>query len=70
VAGRGEQLFDAGAIELLHARSGGLPRVVNQIASSALLEGFARGATSIDAEVVASAIAELDGWLGARTGTG
>jgi hypothetical protein len=43
-----------------------VPRLINQLASSALLEGFARGAARIDREVVAAAVAELDGWLGPR----
>ena len=65
VAGRQAPLFAADAVELLHARSGGVPRVVNQIATGALLEGFAREVEAIDADVVAAAIAELDAWLGA-----
>lgn len=43
VAGRSEPLFDDGAVAALHRHSGGLPRRVNQLAASALLEGFARG---------------------------
>jgi type II secretory pathway predicted ATPase ExeA len=66
VAGREAPLFDPEAIELLHARSGGVPRLINQIASSALLEGFARGVERIDRDVVAAAVAELDGWFGRR----
>lgn len=66
VAGRTAPLFDAGAVSLLHARSGGVPRVVNQLASSALLEGFVRGCTTIEADVVAAAVSELDRWLGGR----
>ncbi len=70
VAGRAEQLFDGEALALVHARSGGVPRLINQIASSALLEGFARGVDRIDADVVGAAVQELDRWFGARAGSG
>jgi type II secretory pathway predicted ATPase ExeA len=66
VAGREAPLFDPDAVELLHARSGGVPRLINQIASSALLEGFARGVERVDRDVVEAAVAELDGWFGRR----
>ena len=65
VAGRSTALFSPEAIALVHARSGGIPRVVNQIATSALLEGFAREVEQIGDDVVKAAIAELDAWLGA-----
>jgi type II secretory pathway predicted ATPase ExeA len=70
VAGRAQPLFADEAVALLHARSGGVPRVINQIASSALLEGFARGLDLIDGDVVGAAIAELDRWLGGCAGAG
>jgi len=70
VAGREAPLFDAEAVSMVHARSGGVPRLVNQIAASALLEGFVRGVASIGADVVSAAIAELDGWLGGRAAPG
>jgi len=70
VSGRTRPLFSPDAIQLLHARSQGVPRVINQIASSALLEGFVRGTDTIDADVVGAAVSELDLWLGAGTGSG
>ncbi len=57
VAGRSSPLFTRDAVAALHRRSGGLPRRVNQLAASALLEGFARDAARIDAAVV-DAVAE------------
>jgi type II secretory pathway predicted ATPase ExeA len=57
VAGRASPLFTPAAVAALHRRSGGLPRRVNQLAASALLEGFARDAVSIDADVI-DAVAE------------
>jgi general secretion pathway protein A len=70
VAGRASPLFSDEAVALLHARSGGVPRVVNQLAASALLEAFARGAARVEADVVGAAVEELEGWLGARRGAG
>ncbi|HTT71164.1 MAG TPA: AAA family ATPase [Anaeromyxobacteraceae bacterium] len=65
VAGRAAPLFTSEAVRLLHARSGGVPRLLNQIANGALLEGFARDAREIGADVVKAAIEELDAWVGA-----
>ena len=52
VAGRRDPLFQPGAVEAIHRLSGGLPRRVNQLAAGALLEGFARGADTLSADVV------------------
>ncbi len=70
IAGRPDPLFAEEAVDLLHARSGGVPRVVNQIAASALLEAFGRGETTVGADVVSAAIADLDRWLGGPAGPG
>jgi type II secretory pathway predicted ATPase ExeA len=64
VAGRSEPLFEPEAVATLHLRAGGLPRRINQIAASALLEGFVRDAGRIDAEVVEAAAADLEAYLG------
>ena len=70
VAGRAEPLFTADAVAAVHARTGGLPRRVNQLAANALLEGFAREAARVDAGIVAAAAADLDAFLGTGEGTG
>jgi len=70
VAGRAAPLFTPDAIALLHARSGGIPRMMNQLATGALLEGFARDVEEIDADVVKAAITEHDAWLGGRGAAG
>jgi len=70
VAGRAAPLFTPDAIALLHARSGGIPRIMNQLATGALLEAFARDVEEIDADVVKAAITELDAWLGGRGAAG
>ena len=64
VAGRAAPLFDDGAVAAIHRLSGGLPRRVNQLAASALLEGFARDAVGIDAALVEAAAADLRAFLG------
>ena len=60
VAGSERPLFSAEAIERLYEASGGIPRVLNQLATQALLEGMARGASQVDADVVGSVAAERD----------
>ncbi|HSN89674.1 MAG TPA: AAA family ATPase [Anaeromyxobacteraceae bacterium] len=64
VAGRKEPLFAPDAVAALHRLSAGLPRRINQLAASALLEGFARDAGRIDAAIVESAAADLEAYLG------
>ena len=64
VAGRAVPLFEPPAVEALHRHSGGLPRRVNQLAASALLEGFAREADPIPADVVEAAAADLAAYMG------
>jgi type II secretory pathway predicted ATPase ExeA len=64
VAGRTAPLFDDGAVAAVHRHSGGLPRRINQLAANALLEGFAREAEGIGAEVVDAAAADLATHMG------
>lgn len=47
------------AIDLIHDRSGGLPRMINQIMDNALLSAYSAGQTSISRELVADCITEL-----------
>jgi type II secretory pathway predicted ATPase ExeA len=64
VAGRTAPLFTPDAVAALHRHSGGLPRRVNQLAASALLEGFARDAARIDAAVIDAVAEDLRVHLG------
>jgi type II secretory pathway predicted ATPase ExeA len=64
VAGRAEPLFTDAAIAALHAASGGVPRRLNQLAASALLEGFVRDAPCVDAPMVEAAVSDRDAYLG------
>ena len=60
VAGAGRPLFSPDAIERLHEAAAGIPRVLNQLATQALLEGMARGAKQVDSAIVASVASERD----------
>jgi type II secretory pathway predicted ATPase ExeA len=64
VAGRPGPLFDAAAVAALHRHAGGLPRRLNQLAASALLEGFAREAATISEEVVEAAASDHAAYMG------
>lgn len=64
IAGRGSPLFTEKALYILHRYSRGIPRVINNLTTMALLEGLAREAKMIDESVVESAVKEigLDGY--------
>jgi type II secretory pathway predicted ATPase ExeA len=59
VAGRDAPLFDEGAIAALYRYSDGVPRLINILAGSALIEGFGRGAAAITEEIVEDVAEEL-----------
>jgi general secretion pathway protein A len=56
VAGRDTPLFTPEAIDLIHARTKGVPRLMNQLCDFALLYAFADGQTSVDADLVAQVV--------------
>lgn len=56
VAGAARPLFTEGAIRVLHAAGGGIPRVLNHLATQSLLEAMGRGADVVD-EAIATAAA-------------
>ena len=61
IAGAGVRVeFDESACAKIHELSGGLPRVVNQLADRSLARGFEATAAVIDAEIVESAARDLD----------
>jgi general secretion pathway protein A len=61
VAGAARPLFSEAAMRRLHAASGGIPRVLNHLATQALLEGMARGIQQVDEAAAAKA---AEGMLG------
>lgn len=64
VAGGPALLFEPAAARRLHEASGGVPRVINQLATQSLIEGMARGSTRIGAAEV-DAICEGQDFLDA-----
>jgi type II secretory pathway predicted ATPase ExeA len=60
VAGGARPLFSEEAVARLHAASGGIPRVLNQLATQALLEGMARGTARVDGAVAEAVSREWD----------
>jgi len=60
VAGAPRFLFDERAVQLLHEASGGLPRVLNQLATEALIEGMARDVAEIGPGVVEAVLSGRD----------
>lgn len=58
VAGGDEDIFERDAIALIHERSGGIPRVINQICDLALVHAFADRLSRVTAHVVARALAD------------
>jgi general secretion pathway protein A len=61
VAGGQRFPFDPGAVRRIHGRAGGVPRLVNVIAERALLAGYARDLSMIDARTVDRAADEALG---------
>jgi general secretion pathway protein A len=56
VAGAPRPLFTEGAVRVLHEAAGGIPRVLNHLATQSLLEAMGRGADVVD-EAIATAAA-------------
>jgi general secretion pathway protein A len=56
VAGRDTPIFLPDAIEFIHARTGGVPRLMNQLCDFALLYAYADGRTMIDADLIAQVV--------------
>jgi general secretion pathway protein A len=59
VSGRDDMLFSGEALRAIYLYSGGVPRLINSIATSALLDGFSREVTIITEPLVKGAAAEL-----------
>lgn len=65
-AGRNDMLFTDSAINAIYRYSGGIPRVINNLAGTSLLEGFSTGSALIEEFIVNSAAREigLNGYIG------
>ena len=60
IAGTKGELFDEKALELLYARSGGIPRRINQICDIGLLTGMTRRSEKVNEDILKEAIESLD----------
>ncbi len=58
-AGGTLDVFSENAVELIYKYSGGIPRVINNIASACLIEGFAREERVISPDVVEDVVSDL-----------
>jgi type II secretory pathway predicted ATPase ExeA len=56
VAGAGASVFSDEAVRRLHAASGGVPRLLNHLATQALVEGMARGIGEVDEDSVRAVV--------------
>ncbi len=59
VSGRETPLFTDEAITLIYRYSGGIPRLINSVATSALLDAFSREEQIIDTDSIMDAVREL-----------
>jgi general secretion pathway protein A len=66
VAGQHQVMFTSVALRVVHGRSGGVPRLINNICDRALLGAFGRGRKRVTAGVVRRAAAEVFGQPGLR----
>jgi type II secretory pathway predicted ATPase ExeA len=58
IAGAEGPLFTSEALARLHSAASGIPRVVNHLATQALIEGMARGVRRLDAAVIEAVVEE------------
>ena len=76
VAGQRDSMFTRGAVWTVHRRSGGVPRLINNICDRALLGAFASGKRRVTAAIVRRAATEVLGpgpgryWLEAGMAAG
>jgi type II secretory pathway predicted ATPase ExeA len=59
MSGREDVFFSSDALRDLHRYSGGVPRLINSIATSALLDGFSKEMGIIEASLIKDAAKEL-----------
>jgi len=60
VAGGKSEVFEPEAVASVHKHSGGVPRIINTIATGALLSGFGGGMERIGREVIEDVVKDLD----------
>ncbi len=60
IAGGEKVEFNPSSYRLIHERSGGIPRRINQICDMCLVTGYAKKVTTINEEIVQEAIESLE----------
>src|SRR5258708_2278530 len=55
-----DNLFEAGAVRMIHQFSGGIPRIINNICDNALLTGFSDGSQAITSAIIEEVVEVLD----------
>jgi len=60
VAGQKRMLFATDALGLIHARSGGIPRRINNICEIALFTGFGKGVDTVNGEIIEEVTKDLE----------
>jgi len=58
IAGRRTALFSPDAIEFVHVRTNGVPRLINQLCDFALLYAYADGRATVDADLIAQVVSD------------
>jgi len=61
VAGRAEPVFEEAVYRVIHERSGGIPRRINNICDMSLLVGFSKGVGLIGDDIVSDVVKDLEG---------
>ena len=54
------RLFTPSAIEAIHERSGGIPRIISVVCDNSLVAGFALDRCPVDSEIVLEVCRDLD----------
>ncbi|MEE8547120.1 MAG: AAA family ATPase [bacterium] len=60
IVGGNEDLFTGEAVDVVYEYSAGLPRVINNIASNALLAGFSKEVGQIGPDIIMDVVQDLD----------
>ena len=60
VAGSTKKIFEEDSYDYVSKQSGGIPRRINQICDMALFTGCAEGVKTIDSEIFATVIKDLE----------
>lgn len=61
VVGRTQPVFNEEAYNIIYARSGGIPRRINNICDMSLLVGFSKNAELIGEDIISDVIKDLEG---------